>query len=611
MPPKRPRRTPSPKRRGDRPARPASRPPRAPRTPARTTRDPYLGRSIAGYTIAERLATGPACITFKADQPAMGRTVTLEVLNDVAAADHATIARFYQTARFAAQVHHPNILSIYDVSNADNIHFCAMEYVQGRALGELLRARERFTSDDAIRVALDVAEALRAANRSGVPGLALSPDRVVLSDRGEVKLLLPTLADTAAPVLGDAYVLTAIGVLLYAMASGGRHGDLDDLLRPGSTAPAALRPIKRVAIGTRQDVAQVIDRLVGVDPGNPFPSLNSALSALRQLLEAKEQIETRARNSTARAQKRQKHNRLLLLVAILVVAVALAVVIGVLLHYSLAAGRVRRAFDGVHGRVQGLLADAERRQSAFGKNPSQQSAKAVVAVYHDAIALYHTFINKHADAPEATRAKENIRTLEAAIPRFWASAQRQITFAAVGRQLKALKDDFDAEVDRLKKTGGTLSEAKWRVRYATIIEQHAGARAIAAHVQEWVDALPPRVRRGQLEIDAQQLIRDLDQKYTPKDDYKGYIRAWDALHAQYRKFNYLTDRVTELHDTELNKAQRGANLAAFRLHERAGKLAKAGNVQGARALYNRIINHFGFESIVARAKEARDKLPSP
>ena len=96
-----------------------------------------------------------------------------------------------------------------------------------------------------------------------------------------------------------------------------------------------------------------------------------------------------------------------------------------------------------------------------------------------------------------------------------------------------------------------------------------------------------------------------------KDDYKGYIRAWDALHARYRKFSYLTDRVTELRDTELNKAQRGANLVAFRLHERAGKLAKAGNVQGARALYNRIINHFGFESIVARAKEARDKLPSP
>jgi hypothetical protein len=601
-----------------------SRPSRSPLrgASASKTRDPFLGRTLGGYEILERTATGPTYVSFKADQPAMGRRVTLEILADETAQDNDFLLNFYRTARFAAQVQHPNILGIYDVNSAEGVHFCAREYVEGRSLGEILRAREKIASDDAVRVAIDVAEALRAANSSGVPRLALSLDRVILTDRGQVKLCLPTFTVPGAQPLDDRYVLLAVGVLLYAMLSGGRLlAGIDEALQPGSTAAAELPPIKSVAVGTRQDVAQIVDRLVG--GGNaahyeplrgqggeqPFPSLDAALAALRGLLQAQEKLETRVRSTTDRVKSRRKRSRLHAVIAIVVAAAVVAGLIGLLVHGSRVVGRIHGRFAKVNADARSVVEQAERLRDHFNKAPTQQGAQRIVLTYQQAVVFYKKFIAEVPGTEEAGQATEAIRKIEESIPVFQAHAQRRIRRVAAVADLKALGASLEAEIARKKKAGGTINLTHWRVQYARLVEKYEPARDIAHMIERWMDALPRSVQRGQMEIDAEQIIRDHDTKYAPKRDYRGCINAWGAFHSKYRRFDHLRETALERHEEELNKVRRGAALAYHQLDGQAKKLIEKKDYKGARAIYQRVIKTFGFESLVKAAKTALAKLP--
>lgn len=572
-------------------------------------RDPFLGRTIGGYKVRERTASGPTYLTFEAEQPAMGRRVILKVLTEEAAADEPTLLSFYRTARFAARVHHPNILDIYDVSSADGLHYCATEHVEGRSVGDLLRAREKIPCDDAIRVAIDVAQALRAANGNDVPGAALSLDRVILTNRGEVKLLLPTLIESDAPVLDDGYVRTAVGVLLYAMLSGGRASGIAEALQPGSAGAPELPPIKRVAIGTRQDIADVVDRLIGAGEAEPFASLDTALGALRGLLQAQERADTRLRTTTDRARRRQKRTGLYLGLAIGAMVLAFAVIIGVAVHGSSATGRVRSEFASVHGSVKALLKQAEGLQKAFNRAPTEQGAASVVSCYQQAVAHYRKFISEFPESDEARQAAAHRRQVEGFIPVFQGDAQRRMRSAAVNAAIRAIHARFKAEVEEKKKTGGTLDLARWRVEFTGLVDQHGGARDVAHTVQTWLDALPRMVQRGQMAIDAEQIVRDCATKYGPKRNYRACIRAWEVFHNRYRKFSHLRDDAIKRHDEELNKMRRGAAMAYFQLDGEAKRLIAQGDPNGARAIYQRIVGNFGFDSLVNKAKAELAKLP--
>ena len=139
----------------------------------------------------ERTATLPTHLTFAADQPAMARRVTVHVLTPETAADRPTLLAFYRAARLVAQIEHPNVLAIYAVSHTGTIHYAAAEHSAGWSVGSLLRDRERITSDDAIRVAMDMAEGLRAARAVGFPAVGVSLDDVLLTADRRVKMCLP------------------------------------------------------------------------------------------------------------------------------------------------------------------------------------------------------------------------------------------------------------------------------------------------------------------------------------------------------------------------------------------------------------------------------------
>jgi hypothetical protein len=576
-----------------------------PPPPAGRLSDPLVGREIAGHKILERIATGRHCTIYKANQSAMARLVALKALKPQA--EPAAVARFYETAKVAAQVHHANIASIYDVSSADKLHFCTMEYVEGRSVGDLLRSRQKVPSADAVRVAIDVAEALRFVAARGMPGWRLSADRVVVTPRGEVKLLPPTLVPQGAPVLGAPYVITAVGILLYGMVSGGRIPDVEAALEPGSKAAKELPPLKTVAVGARQDIALVADRLLGLG-GETYPTLEAAIAALRDLLAAQEQVESRTQSATERARERAKRSNLGIILACVGGGLGLIILLGLLIASGGGKGlseRAKQDFDNANKLALASFNAYLEARKQFFNDPSDTLAKSALAHMEQAKATYEAFRAAYLDGPEKVAAARELETLDRHIGQFAAEAKLAIRDAAGIRELKKAEQEFKSDVDAKLERGGQLDLAAWQKRYGEIMTRFPNCEAIA----EKLRALPRRIQREQMQVDTNEVQRRFQNEYRPARRYKDAIAAWEAYRERYDKIDFLRKNALTICEQQLIVLERDAKEQYMRMSQDAQELAKKKDAAGARKIYNEIVEKFGFPSLVESAKKRLAELP--
>jgi len=608
MPPDPPRRPRRPDRRGG--TTPRTSRPTTSRPGGRTTGaiDPLIGHTIGGHKILQRTGSGAVTAIYKANHAAMARLVTFKALTPEAAANPEILQQFYDTAKLAAQVHHPNIVSIYDVSTAQDVHFCTMEFVEGRSVGELLRARQKIGSDDAVRVAIDVAEALRFANAKGMAGFQLDPDRVVLSTRGEVKILPPTLVAAGAPVLDDAYVVRAAGVLLYAMLSGGRVDDLGQALAPG--APAALGPIKRVAIGTRKDLAEIVDRMVGVEGARPYPTVDAALADLRETLQKAEMVETRTRTATERARERKRHGWLIAGILIGVGAVFALIIIVLLANSKARRLRARRAYAEAQRQANASIEQGKELWGEWWKNPSDGLWGKTLAAYEQAKTPYQDYIAAYRNAPEAQQAQTWLSSIQKAIDDIKVKAADHVRDLKERRAYKAVRDAFEAEVARKLETGGSIDEDAWRTRYADLRNQFPRSPWIDQRVRYMLGNLRPEIQRAEMKIEVNKLINDFREVHRPKHQYGKALAAWEAFRKKYDKIDHVRKDALTNAQTQTDMIKRDARVQAAQMMNRANYLAKEKkDYAKAREIYRQIIDNFGIPRHVEKAREALAKLP--
>lgn len=570
--------------------------------------DPLVGREIAGHKILQRVATGRLCSTYKANHLAMGRLVALKALS--ADADQNTIERFQATARQAAQLHHPNIASIYDVNTDGKVHFCTMEYVEGQSIGELLRAHNRIPSADAVRVAIDVAEALRFANSKGVRGWRLSANRVVISKRGEVKILPPSFTPGGAPVLDDRYVVTAVGVLLYAMLTGGKVRDLEWALEPGSSAPSQLERLRNVAPGVRRDVAQVVERMLGI-AGERFPSAEAALHALRALLVAQEQLESRTRRVSDSARARVERTRRGVLFAVAAVAFIGIVVLIIFVLRSKAAAGAERMYAEAAREADAAIAAFKDAQARFHAAPSETLAQQVVAHLQRAKEAFARVASAYPGHAKGQAAAANARSMEEEIRKFQEVAQAGIRYAAALVKIREVDKALEVEVASRLERGGELDVAAWRKRYLAVANEFADNSRVADAVRIIVTNLPQRILAEQIRIDANAVSNQVLKEYLPKLLYGKALDAWNEYRRKYGKLESeaLRRRVLETYDKAATEIRQAARLKYGALRQQAEYHAQRGENDKAREIYNRVIECFGILEYVDRAKEALAKLP--
>ncbi|MDQ3145872.1 MAG: protein kinase, partial [Actinomycetota bacterium] len=140
------------------------------------------------YELDRHIARGGMADVYLARDALLDRPVALKVLFSQFATDPTFVQRFRREAQAAANLNHPNIVSVYDWGEEDDTYFIVMEYVEGRSLAQVLRADGPLVPDRAAEVGVDVAAALAFAHGKGVVHRDVKPGNVLISPAGGVKV---------------------------------------------------------------------------------------------------------------------------------------------------------------------------------------------------------------------------------------------------------------------------------------------------------------------------------------------------------------------------------------------------------------------------------------
>jgi len=147
-----------------------------------------IGRKIAHYEITAKIGAGGMGEVFRATDTKLGRDVALKFLPESVSSDPERLARFEREARVLASLHHPHIAVIHGLEEVESQRFLVLELVDGEDLSERL-SHGPLSIDEAVRLALQVAEALEVAHESGIVHRDLKPGNIKVDREGNVKVL--------------------------------------------------------------------------------------------------------------------------------------------------------------------------------------------------------------------------------------------------------------------------------------------------------------------------------------------------------------------------------------------------------------------------------------
>ncbi len=204
-----------------------------------------IGRILGGrYEIMEEIGGGGMALVYKALDVLLNRHVAIKVLRQQFVHDEEFIRRFRREAQSAASLSHPNVVSIYDVGQEDDVHFIVMEYVNGQNLNEIIKARAPLPVEEAVRIATQICDALEHAHHNQIIHRDIKPHNILIGLNGRVKVTdfgiaravtSTTITQTGSVVgsvhyfspehakgvtTGEKSDLYSLGIVMYQMLTG-------------------------------------------------------------------------------------------------------------------------------------------------------------------------------------------------------------------------------------------------------------------------------------------------------------------------------------------------------------------------------------------------------
>ena len=149
----------------------------------------YRGFKLGAYIVREQIGQGGMGAVYLAVQPTLRRKVAVKVLAPSEGMNRVAVERFLREARAAAALDHPNIVHIYDIAKQGELHYLAMEYVDGETLDALVERGGPVAAGRAVELMLMAAAGLQHAHERGFVHRDIKPGNLIVAKDGTLKIL--------------------------------------------------------------------------------------------------------------------------------------------------------------------------------------------------------------------------------------------------------------------------------------------------------------------------------------------------------------------------------------------------------------------------------------
>jgi serine/threonine protein kinase/Tol biopolymer transport system component len=276
------------------------------------------GRRLGPYEILAPLGAGGMGQVYSAADTRLHRTVAIKILPREKFADAECKRRFLQEARAASALNHPNIITLYDIANDEDVDYMVMEYVPGKSLDKLI-AGKKLPLMDVVGYAIEIAGALAAAHAAGIVHRDIKPANVMVTAESHVKVLdfglaklverVPGMEDhtltleapltesgtvmgtvaymspeqARAKILDHRTDIFSLGVVLYEMIAGARPFQRDT---PVETMSATINDPAPPLAEQPPELEEILAKALAKDPKERYQHAGDFGLDLRRFLSA-------------------------------------------------------------------------------------------------------------------------------------------------------------------------------------------------------------------------------------------------------------------------------------------------------------------------------------
>ena len=178
------------------------------------------------YEILEKIGNGGMATVYKAKCHVLNRYVAIKILKDEFTTDSEFIKKFNTEAQSAASLTHPNIVSVYDVCNEDNLYYIVMELIKGKTLKEIIEEDGRLSWKWSVNIAIQIASALETAHKNNIIHRDIKPHNIIITEDGIAKVTDFGIAKAVSNSTITAFG-TTIGSVHYFSPEHARGGYTD------------------------------------------------------------------------------------------------------------------------------------------------------------------------------------------------------------------------------------------------------------------------------------------------------------------------------------------------------------------------------------------------
>lgn len=187
------------------------------------------------YELIKKIGSGGMADVYMAKDILLDRVVAVKILHGNFAEDEDFVLRFRHEAQSAGKLTHPNIVGIYDVGCDGDIHYIVMEYVEGQTLKQYIQSHPSILIDTAVRIAIDIGNALEEAHDNGIIHCDIKPHNILLTRDGKVKVTDFGIARAinSSTVIDKQSILGSVHYLSPEQAAGDKITEKTDIYSLG------------------------------------------------------------------------------------------------------------------------------------------------------------------------------------------------------------------------------------------------------------------------------------------------------------------------------------------------------------------------------------------